>query len=374
MKTHIALVGGQPIPVYLGIKWSGALDKLILVCSEQSKDEAERLAICCQKIPHEIVFCNPVNLSEIEECALQIKQAVGDGDVDLNLTSGTKPWTLVFYKVFSTLPLSRFIMVDQNNRIQDLHTHEESYESIPTELRFLLYGAKLTKYTPFSDYTEEDKKVMQQVQKIRKRFFKAFNALTIGKQVESKVGEIQSEYDPSYVTWDDEDQWVRFSLYNKKSNYCEDFLLRSPHVKDIVFNSGWFELKSAIALSKNKHAREIWLNCEFAAQDNLPKNELDIVIDMGKKLLCVECKTQVKDITAIDKFHSAIKNFSGTSTKGLFLVNDIPSEKNHNYVHAVEKCKDNDILLYNFSIYDKGETKLSLNDMIDGELDKTNKR
>ena len=42
-KLHISLVGGQPVPVYIGIKDNGQANTVILVCSPQSKPEAVRI-------------------------------------------------------------------------------------------------------------------------------------------------------------------------------------------------------------------------------------------------------------------------------------------------------------------------------------------
>ena len=374
MKVHIALVGGQPIPVYLGIKSSGALDKLILVCSEQTRDEAERLAVCCRNIQHKIVECDPVDLYEIEECASNLYEEVASEDISLNLTSGTKSWSLIFYRVFMASSKARFILVDQNNRVQDLNTHEIRQESIAKELRFLLYGTELTKYTPFTDYTEDDFKVMHKVEKLRWKFPRIFKKLTVGFRPESEKGKSECLPDGSFVEWDMEEELVHLCMLYRKTNELQDYYLQCPHVLDIVFNSGWFELKTALELSKNENVKEICMNCEFPAQDKKPKNEIDIILDMGTKLFFVECKTQVHEITDIDKFHSAIKNFSGTSSKGIFVVNDSPSVKKGNYSRAVEKCKDNNILTFNFSEYRYNPELLSLNTLINDDLNKTNKR
>lgn len=374
MRIHIALVGGQPIPVYLGIKSSGALDRLILVCSEQTRDEAERLAVCCRNIQHEIVECDPVDLKEVEKCALSIYQQISSENITLNLTSGTKSWSLVFYRIFMVASKVQFILVDQNNRVQDLNTHEIKQENIAKELRFLLYGTELTKYTPFTDYTDEDFKVMHKVETLRWRFPNIFKKLTVGKRPEIEKGKSECLPDGSYVEWDMKETSVHLCMLYRKTKELQDYYFQSPHVFDIVFNSGWFELKTALELSKNENVKEICMNCKFPARDKIPKNEIDIILDMGTKLFFVECKTQVHEITDIDKFHSAIKNFSGTSSKGIFVVNDFPSIKKGNYTRAVEKCKDNNILTFNFSEYRCNPELPSINMLINEDLNKTNKR
>ncbi len=374
MKTHIALVGGQPIPVYLGIKSSGVLDKIILVYSEQTKDEAERLISCFEEIPSKMILCNPVDLEDIEICANKILTEVRDDEVILNLTSGTKPWTLVFYHVFMAVENSHFILVDQNNQIQDLHTHEVKEETIDREMRFKLYGSKLTHFTRFSDYTDEDLRNMKEVEKIRKKYTKLFNKLTISKSSLSHKGCSKKTKNGSYVEWDKEKGIVRLFLFNFYKHMLVEHCLMSKHIVDIVFNSGWFELKTAYELSKNPVVKEVLMNCKFVAKDNQPKNEFDVILDMGKKLFFVECKTQFFDITAIDKFHSGIKNYSGTSSKGIFVVNDKPSTRKRTYLAAKEKCRDNNILIFNFEEKKLNPSLPSLNEIINQDLNKTNKR
>ena len=41
-KTHITLVGGQPIPVYLGVQYAQA-DRVLFICLAQTRNEAERV-------------------------------------------------------------------------------------------------------------------------------------------------------------------------------------------------------------------------------------------------------------------------------------------------------------------------------------------
>jgi hypothetical protein len=82
-----------------------------------------------------------------------------------------------------------------------------------------------------------------------------------------------------------------------------------------------------------------------------------------------------KEITAIDKFRSAMRNFSGTSSTGLFVTNDraVNGYRHELYQASMEKCKDNDILTFNFGFWDKSNNT-SLNAIIDNRIVKTNKR
>ena len=378
MKTHIALVGSQPIPVYLGIKSLGQIDRLILVHSRQTIKEADRIAICTARIAssYEMVECDPTNLEEIETAAQEIFDKVKDDEIVLDLTSGTKAWTLVFYKRFMSLQNAQFILVDQNNQVQNLYTHEIIEESIDKNLRFALYGVKVASYTPYSDYTDQDKEECLKVEKIRHNNFKSFWALTASNNFEEPIGKSYVLKDGSYVEWNKEEHLVNLFLYNFRKRKLENFVFNGPHALDIVFNSGWFELKSAMEFANRvQGVKDIWMNCKFVdlydnALDNLPKNEIDIIVDLGSKLFFVECKTQVTDITDIDKFRSAIRNFSGMSSKGIFVVDylDYEKKKRERYDMAVGKCKDNNILMFCFSERDKDLSLPSLDDIVSDNI------
>ena len=90
MIVHITLVGGQTAPVYAGIVHSGA-DKVYLVCSKQSRLEADRIAELVG-IPCSIVEMHPTDVSVIFSAVSRLYEEFKDDDVlSLNLVGGTKP-------------------------------------------------------------------------------------------------------------------------------------------------------------------------------------------------------------------------------------------------------------------------------------------
>ena len=113
----------------------------------------------------------------------------------------------------------------------------------------------------------------------------------------------------------------------------------------------------------------------FESKVGRTKNEIDIIADTDERLVFVECKTMIYDTTDIDKFKSALRNFSGTSTLGVLVTNDdVKKEKRKiHYEHVVEKCDNNHILTFNFSQYEHDNNHtLSLNSMINSKLNISN--
>ena len=84
------------------------------------------------------------------------------------------------------------------------------------------------------------------------------------------------------------------------------------------------------------------------------------------KLIFVECKTNLSKIADIDKFHSVVKNYGGTGSKGLVFtlvpMNDA----------ALEKCKDNDMITFCWA--EHKNVKEDLFKLLDKEIKKINKR
>lgn len=89
------------------------------------------------------------------------------------------------------------------------------------------------------------------------------------------------------------------------------------------------------------------MNVVYPYRGGNAKNEIDVIVNTGGKLLMVECKTQIQDNTNIDKFRSAVKNYGGMGCKALFITESRMKEA------AKEKCADNQILSFSIQDYEK---------------------
>ncbi len=373
---NISLVGGQTYPVYLGIS-DNLPDKIILIHSERSKEEAERIAKEAN-LPTEYVLFDPVNVNKIFTQATKMRESLSpDNQYMINITSGTKVWTIAFYEIFKDLTNVEFIYIDQNNIIYNLTKNTQSPAKVvlDTELVLRLNGTKIKKLTSLKDYNEEDKKVLNQIKEVRSNaFITEFNILTIPQKM-NQVNSVKFNNEGifetplgSTVEWNKKEGVVSMSLKNKHGN-IKSKKLKSPHVTDIVFFSGWFEYEIAEMLSHWKYAKEIIMNVVFPYNDDKPKNEIDVIVNTGNRLLFVECKTQINDITDIDKFRTAIKNYGGMGCKGLFITEATMKDT------AAEKCKDSDILC--FSLQDCGnlmDPQKALSMKLETELFEINKK
>ena len=375
-KIHIALVGGQPIPVYIGIKKDGMANTVGLICSEQSVEESNRIKSQFPKREVNIVKCSPVDITEMENIACGLFEKYKDCEITLNLTSGTKLWALTFYRIFSSSNFVHFIYVDQTNLITDILTKETQQGYIDKLVRFELYGTKPSSYVLLDEYTDVDFQVMESVRKLRCLNKVDFNVLT-GRIQESDLLEhkpIPHTENGSSIEYSLDDKYVKIELlshYDKDKSYIKEF--SSEHVFNIVFKHGWFELMTAKQFRNIECVKGILLNCNFAYLAGMPKNEIDVIVDLGTRLLFVECKTKIYDMTDIDKFHSALRNFSGTSSVGLFVSHDKPNM--NMYKNVEEKCRDNNIRIFNFALWREEPLKYpSIKQIVENIILQQNKR
>lgn len=364
---HISLIGGQSYPVYLGIADLNP-DGIILIHSSQSREEAERIQ---QEIdvPTHLLEFDPVDIQSIyHQLEKNFTRLSSDDIYTVNITGGTKLWSIAFYEYFKRYSNAKLIYIDQNNCVCNLVTLEkyQSVVSFDTDSVLRLNGTKAESYLLYQDYTETDKNCINRIKKLRRHSYEKFNAFSIpNKKWENELKQKKSGSwsleDGSQIEWDKETTTIKILLINNKSEKLND-TLTSRHIFNLFFHTGWFEYEVASLLSTWQYAKEIRMNVNFPynAERN-PKNEIDLIVNTGNRLLFVECKTQISDITDIDKFRTAVKNYGGMACKALF-VTDAPMKKT-----AAEKCEDSGIL--SFSIQDCSQSFFSIQEMLHLKLE-----
>lgn len=353
-KIHITLVGGQPAPVYNGIKATNP-DKVVFV---HSTDSLKALNALVKEIdvPYEAVQLSPTEAVEIQRIVEKMAAQYAEDEVTVNISSGPKSWSHLFGSMFQSKENATVVYMDQNNVLWNYRTMQglQDFE-FDMHTHFRLYGNSIeNNYKKFSDYTEADVEAMKKIEEIRNFDFQIFNALltVLDKQNQhtlrnGKHGKFEHG-SGSYVEWEKTTEqqvgFVRVFIV-KKNGKSKEVKFESPNAVDLAFNSGWFEFKVAKMLSAWDKCKEICLNCKFPFKERVDKNETDIIVNTGSKILFVECKTQINNTTDIDKFRSVIKNYGGMGSKGLFVTDAKMTEV------AKAKCEEHGIL--SFSLKDE---------------------
>lgn len=334
-KIHITLVGGQPAPVYHGIVATQP-DKVVFIYSDKTREVAERISAEVH-ISSERRKIDPVDLNDIEKkvtiCAEQFKK----DEVTINISSGTKPWAFYFARIFGGMPNATLFYVDQNNILWNLSDKSSRKVKFNMDALFRMLGNPLERFVRFDDYDDEDIKTLSSIQELF-----AFNSVNMFRLInEAKTKTNLTEHhlkNGSYMKWIPSLKQFEVKITNGKQSIQKT--LKSKHVRDMLMKTAWFEYTVAELLNKWDKSETIRMNCIFPYKDSAAKNEIDVLVEAGSKLLFVECKTQIEDNTDIDKFVSAVRNYGGLGSKSLFVTYARMQEK------ALEKCKDNGILTY----------------------------
>lgn len=354
--VHIALVGGQTMPVYLAISESDA-DEFILVHSAKTKNAALTLKTDLTKLvgrPVELVEFEPNDCFGAIDSFDSLLKRFENCLVEVNISSGTKPWSIAVAKLSGKYQNLELIYVDQNSHIYD-YAHNDSHEIEPLSIEniFMFNQTVVQSYVNLNDYTEDDLRQLPLIEDLWRHNKRLFNTLTIpsdenneaalkhdarGRFVDSRTG--------SVMTWQRHEgggQSVNICLVDNWGPHNWSFV--SPHSIDMVGFSGWFEYKVASLLSSWPQCREVWMNVVFPYNNEQPKNEIDVIVNTGRKLLFVECKTRIFSNTDIDKFTSAVKNYGGLGAKAIFITLENMASQ------AIEKCETNKIAHY--SLWDE---------------------
>lgn len=342
------------MPVYLAIRESDA-DEFILIHSSDTKDKALVLKKDIEETidrPVKLVCMDPNDcfgaISSFDDILKQFENT----KIEFNISSGTKPWSIAVTKLSAKYPNVQLLYVGQNNLIYnygEVSVHKLEPMSIEDIFMYSQTEVRPRQHVSIDDYTDEDQEFLSEIEKIRARCPKSFNAVTIPHSPSEqdalknhKSGDIIDPETHSELLWKrsaDGKQSVKLCVMDKFFKYRK-LEYTSPHALDMLAFSGWFEYKIAEALNSWKYCREVWLNVLFLYKDKYPKNEIDVIANTGGKLLFIECKTQIKEKTDIDKFASAVKNYGRLGAKPLFVTYEEMDQR------TIEKCKTNDVAYF----------------------------
>lgn len=351
-KLHIALVGAQTMPIYIGILESDA-DKFILIHSTQTKSNAEIIARYINR-DNTVLFELPAwDFPKMKDRIDGLLAEYKDWSIEANISGGSKPWGFMFSMLAFEYSNMSLFFVDQSCMIHNI-------SDLTSRMAKLLDGgirqilefnqilesnqASSVTHVDLTSYGEKDVSILTEIKRCRKKYPKIFNNLTIPKRgiqkryQNSKLDTIVDDQSQSEISWDirGPEQKVKLTFINRLGN-TDVVTFQSPHAFDMVVSSGWFEYEIAKCLELWTEAKDIWLNSVFPYRNNTPKNEIDIIVNVGYKLLFVECKTKIFDYTDIDKFRSAVKNYGGLSSKAIFISLESMDAK------TIEKCETNGI-------------------------------
>ena len=364
---HITLVGGQPTPVYQGIVLSQP-DKIILICSKETKSDAE---IITNKLK-ELHFYNvtteiyPIDEPQVVRQKLEVLLSIFDfsekDSISMNLSSGVKLWSLICLDICPRANSHAYCLSQNGKVLNIIGQSPKSKVEFDMFTQFVLLGNGLSSYSIFSDYCEQEKENHEILKQLYKNstFQKLLKLLKLKVSSEAPQSKdlqnwlksdrfVEMENDEEkYIEWHAKEKVFSISLGNQNNQYYE---IKGEYASQMLLNTAWFEYEVAEKMAEIYGAQNVYTNCRFLSQEEKDKNEVDVIVNTGQKLLFVECKTQIFKPTDIDKFHSVVQNYGGSGSKSLFIT--------MHQMNAIqqEKCNDNQIAT--FYLYEKDNTARS---------------
>ena len=350
-KVHITLVGGQPEPVYNGIMYNEP-DKVLFIYSDQStKLEMIENMVKKNSARRETEFYREkFNAQKVQKISSRLKKLFENGndyftkddDVTINLTGGTKAWSILFFDYFKGFKNISFHLVDQNNNMYDI-TNDKTIKIKVLGIAdtFSLHGIKIKENSALDDYTEADFNAINTIHEMRKYNYEHFRELT--KELSSQTNKSEANYKRSSIKYNKSSNKDRRNIVFQLEGYSgiKSWTVTSPNIRKLIINTGWFEVEVARLLHEVYPETQMLLNCKlkFASDKTIKeKNEIDIVMKINDKLLFVECKTNVYDITDVNKFNEVAEIAGGKACKRIFFTLDKMVDA------AQENCDERHIL------------------------------
>ena len=290
----------------------------------------------------EIKYFDPVDIRKIKKGIKKLKEEIApDDEVSVNVSGGTKTWSVVFFQMFNARENTICFYHDQNGFIWDFKTGlsvETTTGNVSLTDLCALHNIEIESLNDIKEYDESDNESLIEIRKMYDA--NSFVFINLAKTM-YETGQRYIEIEDGSNIERDNANPNSYTIDMANYGYVE---LSSKHINHLLFNTGWFEYLVAQLLSKWKQQCEIFLNVKFRLiETGVEINEVDIVVRTKKKYLFVECKTSAYSPSDVDKFNDVAKNYGGIATKRIFITYKEPSRRNEEKYSKFEtvksKCK-----------------------------------
>lgn len=294
----------------------------------------------------------------LEKLQSFLKVEKGDHIV-VNLTGGTKMMALAIHTFVQqnfTENTSEFCYVGLD---QTIHWFEKgSRDFFTTQLDFKEYialkGQRIQSYSRYSDLIARLGESIDHIESLiardysnwsrfKKNFLMKVREERMRLQIKtSKPLLTVNPYkiiDESYnIDWNDDQ--LKIGRFSKP---FIDLTMNDEDMEWFLFNAGWFELMVAKKYALKYNPNQIYMNVKFhfVADAKQEKNEIDIIINDGDKLIFIECKSGKVSPKDIDNIQIRKETYGGLiSQSELITPYRLGNTKYQNNKTILEKCKD----------------------------------
>ncbi|MDO9253904.1 MAG: DUF1887 family CARF protein [Bacteroidales bacterium] len=367
MKHQITFVGGQLLPVYVGIK-EFSPDTVHFIVSKESKDKLSLLKAFVTSISFTENICDPFDFLSIKQICEEVLSKIEVNDeVQFNLTGGTKIMVLAAQSIMQQKKINGFY-INQDDTILFLQSYKIKELNCEISIKeFLeLSGHKLSSSKALSDFDKDDFIAVKEIDSFSSINSKLY--LQINSKIRStyialrkipKNGQLEINKSSTLI-------WSTNEIIVLSSGK-EIFKILSNNVRNLFFHAAWWELIVAQEISQWPKVKELLIQCElpFKSDNKTTKNEIDILINLGRKLIFIECKSGMVKQEDINKIKIVKDTYGGVISKSLLVCRFAPSQ------NILEKCKELSIGV--FYCYDGSNLINPLCELV-SSLDKLDKR
>lgn len=355
MNHQVSLVGGQLIPIYVGIKEFNP-DKVHFIVSNESAGSLGVLKPLLTNTKSVEYKCNPFDFFAVKSiCENIILKLAKDDSITFNLTGGTKIMVLACQAVIHERGFNGFY-INQDYSYLELPAYNKKNIASQLSIKefFDLSHHHLFSSNKLEDFTNEDVAMSLAIESFADN----------GKIYSTITGHMRRKYDNSNQTIPEkgiesltnniEISWDLNTIIVSLSGKVI-LNLRSKHITKLFFNAVWWELLVAKEIANWTELKEMLVNCilPFKTDKLIRKNEIDVLINTGRRLIFVECKSGNVKHEDINKMRVVKQTYGGLISKSVLVSRFLPSAT------ILEKCKELDIDVFYTHVFRKPVNSLS---------------
>lgn len=341
MKHQIVLLGGQVLPVYIGIKEFNP-DVIHIIASPESSNKINLIKNSIPgKLFHQYI-CDAFDFNLIKTEIIKIVDQYSDQQIQINLTSGTKVMVLAASSIINDTKVVGFY-VNQNMTYIEFPGSTSKNLNVTLTIKEVigLSGNNILSYKKLSDFSEKEysnaELISDYVIKQNSLYLKmtsAFRSKFRSFDDIPPIGQLNLDSQTSII-WTDRQAKVI-------SNSKEILKIEGANTSRLLFNAMWWELLVTKILSAWKKSTEIIIQCELPFKNNstFKKNEIDILINLGGRLLFVECKSGMVRPEDINKMKAVKDVYGGIISNSLLVSRYKPDSR------ISEKCAELNIDIF----------------------------
>lgn len=346
-KIHITLIGGEVYPSYYTIVEFNP-DLTYLIGTKQSATQMENIGkVLDQKgWSYEKRITLPDHVLETIKVCEKIHEENGtDCEYIYNLTGGTKPMAFGAMKCAQNHG-AKMVYTD-SKVVLNVDTDERTLLTNKIKLNdlFTLQGQKMKHGEPY----ESDPSRLECAEDIKDFITKHRKEYNDLRKEFDHYSQIRPEFNYR--------NYSGISFYKAQDSLRIEDIKRkeifSSHCRDaykMLLEGRWWETLVAEAVDKWADGRYgVWTSVEFDTKTKVispngkvkdtTKNEMDVIVNLGNRMLFIECKSGGFDQNNIYKLKQVCENYGSRKSRGIivaFMKNTVKPE-------LAEKAKDNNI-------------------------------